>query len=163
MGGRMPDGSKAQDFWVESSDFICASGASLSQGLFTNILGKLCLTRTSLFMLPYEGAMLKVAQKVASHLQTTILGPYAHTASLLQQLRLYPQDVAYVTKVVMPWPLASLDGDARVQMGFLGGATLIIKCKGQTYSFGLRSQRDPRTGFESAQTFAAWINRLRPR
>lgn len=161
MGGRMPDGSKAQDFWVESSDFICASGSSLSQGLFTNILGKLCLTRICLFMLPYEGAMLVAAQQVASHLQSAILGPYAHTASLLQKFRLYPNNVTHVADKVMVWPLASLEGDAQVQMGIFGGATLTLKFNGQTYSFSLRSQGHQPAGFASAQTFRDAIYRLR--
>jgi hypothetical protein len=161
MGGPMPDGTRAQDLWVESFDFICASGSSLSEGLFKNILGKLCLTRASLVMLPYEGAMLQVAQQVASHLQTAILGPYAHTASLLQKFGLYPKNVAQVTEVVMLWPLASLEGDAQVHKGILGGAILNIKFKGKTYSFSLRSEGHQPAGFASAQTFATWINRLR--
>ena len=162
MGGRMPDGAKVYDLWVEASDFICAAGASLAQGPFTNILGKLCLTRTSLVLLPYEGAVLAAVQQLASHLQAAILGPYAHTANLLQHLRLYANP-AQPAKTVLPWSLADLDEDARVQMGILGGATLLIQSKGKTYSFSLRSQGHQPAGFASAQTFRDNINRLRPR
>ena len=77
LGGVMPDGSKAQDLFVEASDFVCASGAMLSRGAFTGLLGKLCLTRQSLVMLPYEGAMVEVAIKLAEQLEKKILGPSA--------------------------------------------------------------------------------------
>ena len=61
IGGSMPDSARAKDFWIEESDLICASGTSLQGKMFTQILGKLILTKTSLIMLPYEGILLKVA------------------------------------------------------------------------------------------------------
>ena len=54
LGGRMPDGTMARELLVEESEFVCASGTALAGSLFKQILGKLCLTRTALVMLPYE-------------------------------------------------------------------------------------------------------------
>src|ERR1039457_3095194 len=100
LGGPMPDGTRAHDLFVDASQFVCAAGASLSKGLFTNLLGKLCLTRTSLVMLPYEGVVLEVVQKLAEHLQSAILEPYAEVAGKLAQLGLYAKPAEVLDKVL---------------------------------------------------------------
>ncbi|MBI3360993.1 MAG: hypothetical protein HY023_07770 [Chloroflexi bacterium] len=165
IGGPMPDGTRAQDLWVDSADFICASGTMLSEGPFKNILGKLCLTTTSLVMLPYEGDVLEVVQKFAAHLRKTILGPYAEMADTLERLGLYAKGPEVLDKILV-WPLADLDEDARAEERRLGpirgGADLIIKVSGETYYFNLRTQGHEQGGFASAQTFRDHINRLRP-
>ena len=164
LGGPMPDGSRAQDMWIDQHDFVCASGAMLSEGPFKNLLGKLCLTRTSLIMLPYEGALLALVQKLAEHLKKTILGPYADLAGKLEKLGLYPKGPEVLDKVLV-WPLAELDGSASAEdRAFLfikGGADLIVKAKGETYSFNMRSKGYETGGFASAQDFRDCINRLR--
>lgn len=166
IGGPMPDGSIAQDMWVNKSDFVCASGAMLSQGPFNGLLGKLCLTRTSLVMLPYEGLSVELVKKLAALLQKTILGPYAGTADKLQKLGLYPKGMQTLDKV-LAWPLSSLDEAAIAKdEGILfirGGASLIIKANGQTYSFSMSTKGHESHGFASAQDFRDYINRLQPR
>jgi hypothetical protein len=37
MGGPMPDGTRAQNLWVEEPDLVCSSGAMLSQGPFKGL------------------------------------------------------------------------------------------------------------------------------
>lgn len=169
MGGPMPDGSRAQDFWVDVSDFVCASGAELSQAssLFKwGVSGKLCLTKTSLVMLPYEGVMLEIVKKLASHLRNTILGPYADMAEALEKLGLYPKGPAVLDKL-MVWPLVALDEDAQSKelsfLGIRGGAQLIIKVNGEAYYFNMATQGRAAAGFACAQEFRDHINRLRPR
>jgi hypothetical protein len=164
LGGRMPDGSYAQDLFVEQSDFICASGTMLSQGIFNNLLGKLCLTRRCLIMLPYEGVALEVVKKLADHLQHAILGPYADLAGKLQKLGLYAKAPQVLEKVLV-WRLADFDQDAQVkELSFgpiRGGADLNIKVHNQPYSFNLKTAGHEAPGFASAQTFRDAINRLR--
>jgi hypothetical protein len=158
LGGRMPDGSYAQDLWVEQSDFICASGSMLSQGVFNNLLGKLCLTRTCLIMLPYEGVALEIVKKLAGQLQRVILGP---------QLGLYAKGPQVLEKVLV-WRVADFDEDAQVkELSFgpiRGGADLIIRVHrvhSQPFSFNLKTAGHEAAGFASAQTFRDAINRLR--
>ena len=164
LGGRMPDGSQAQDLWVEQSDFICASGSMLSQGILSNLLGKLCLTRTCLIMLPYEGVALEVVKKLADQLQQAILGPSADLAGKLQKLGLYARGPQVLEKVLV-WRVADFDGDAQVkELSFgpiHGGADLIIKVHSQQFSFNLKTAGHEAAGFASAQAFRDAINRLR--
>ena len=162
LGGPMPDGTRAHDLLVDASEFVCAAAASLSRGPFTNLLGKLCLTRTSLVMLPYEGFVLEVVQKLAEHLQTAILGPYAEMAGKLAQLGLYVNPTEVLDNVLV-WPLANLDQDAGAESRLLGGADLLIKARGETYEFTMKAAGHESAGFASAQTFRDNINRLRNR
>jgi hypothetical protein len=166
IGGRMPDGTMAQELWVDASDFVCASGTMLTLGAFKNLLGKLCLTTRSLVMLPYEGVLLEVVKKLAEHLQETILGPYAGLAGKLQQLGLYAKGPEVLDKI-MVWPLSALDEDAQIkELSFgplRGGAELMIRTRGETYSFNMKTQGHEAPGFASAQTFRDNINRLRPK
>jgi hypothetical protein len=169
VGGPMPDGTRARDLWVDESDYICASGAELcrSASLFkTGVLGKLSLTRTSLVMLPYEGAELEIVKELASRLQHIILGPYAQIAEALEKLGLYPKGLETLDRVLV-WPLVALDEVAQSKdlnfLGIRGGAQLIIKVKGETYYFNMAAQGRAPAGFASAQEFQNHINRLRPR
>jgi hypothetical protein len=86
LGGVMPDGSRAQDLFVEASDFVCASGA-MSQGAFTGLLGKLCLTRKTIVMLPYEGAMVEVAIKFCASRARNSYATRALNASSIRHVR----------------------------------------------------------------------------
>jgi len=117
-------------------------------------------------MLPYQGLSVELVKKLATHLQKTILGPYAGTADKLQKLGLYPKGMQTLDKVLV-WPLASLDEAAKAKdEGILfirGGASLIIKAKGQTYSFSMNTKGHESHGFASAQDFRDHINKLRPR
>ncbi|MFQ5804363.1 MAG: hypothetical protein ACE5JQ_15850 [Candidatus Methylomirabilales bacterium] len=164
IGGQMPDGSWAQEFLIEESDFVCASGATLSQSPVKPLLGKLCLTTTSLVFLPYEGALLYVVQQLAAHLRKTVLGPYEDVAAALDTLGLYPGPE--VVGEVLFWPLDSLSGPARVRersfLGIRGGADLIISVepKGEVYEFNMATEGRQPEGFASAQTFMKNINRL---
>ncbi len=169
MGGPMPDGTRAQDFWVQQSDFVCASGAELcdTSSLFKwGVLGKVCLTTTSLVMLPYEGVVLEIVKKLASRLRSTILGPYAEMASILDKLGLYPKGPEVLDQVLV-WPLAALSEDAQAKelsfLGIRGGAQLIINVNGESYYFNMSTQGSAPAGFASAQEFRDYINRLRPR
>lgn len=169
MGGAMPDGTRAQNLWVRASDFVCASGAELNQSesLFKQgVLGKLCLTTTSLVMLPYEGAVLEVVNKLAAKLRKSILGPYADMAEALEKLGLYPKGPQVLDKV-LAWPLGAFDGNAHSKelsfLGIHGGAQLIVPMKGETYYFNMSTQGHAPVGFASAQEFQNHINRLRHR
>jgi hypothetical protein len=161
LGGLMPDGSRAQDLFVEASDFICASGAMLSQGPFTGPLGKLCLTRQSLIMLPYEGIMVEAAKRLAAQLEKKILGPFADMAEKLKKLGLYAKGPEVVERVLV-WPLSTLDTDATVRSYAGGGADLIVTSSGKTYEFNMRGKGHQHGGFASAEEFRDHINRLRP-
>jgi hypothetical protein len=160
LGGLMPDGSKALDLFVDAPNFVCASGAMLSQGPFTGLLGKLCLTRQSLTMLPYEGAMVEAASKLAEHLEKRILGPFADMAQKLKKLGLYAKG-PQVLKRVLVWPLSTLDRDAEVRGHLLGGADLIVTSSGEKYEFSMRGKGHQPAGFASAEEFRDYINRLR--
>ena len=164
LGGPMPDGSRAQDMWADQGDFVCASGAMLSEGPFKNLLGKLCLTRTSFVMLPYEGAALKVVQELAKKLKKSILGPYADMAGKLEQLGLYAKGPEVLDRVLV-WPLAELDGPAIAEDRSLffikGGADFIVSFKGEKYSFNMRTKGYEMKGFASAQFFRDSINHIR--
>jgi hypothetical protein len=167
MGGVMPDGSRAQEFWVDASDVVCVSGAELcnSSSLFKwGVFGKLCLTKSSLVMLPYEGANLEIVKKLASILKSTILGPYATIAEALEKLGLYPKGPTVLDKL-MVWPLASFDEVAKSKelsfLGIHGGAQLIIKVNAETYYFNMATRGHAPAGFASAEEFCDYINRLR--
>jgi hypothetical protein len=160
LGGLMPDGSRAQDLFVEASDFICASGAMLSQGPFTGLLGKLCLTRQSLIMLPYEGVMVDAAKRLAKQLEKKILGTFADMAEKLKKLGLYAKGPTVVERVLV-WPLSTLDMDATVRSYALGGADLIVTSSGKKYEFNMRGEGHQHAGFASAEQFRDHINRLR--
>jgi hypothetical protein len=162
LGGVMPDGSKAQDLSVEASEFVCASGAMLSRGAFTGLLGKLCLTRQSLVMLPYEGAMVEVAIKLAEQLEKKILGPFADMAEKLKKLGLYAKGPEVVKRVLV-WPLSTLETNAEVRSHMLGGADLIVTSGGMKYEFNMRGKGHQPAGFASAEDFRDQINRLRLR
>ncbi len=169
LGGRMPDGSQAMDFWTESSDFVCASGAELSESpskFKFGVMGKLCLTRSGLVMLPYEGAVLQVVQKIAAELKKTILGPYANMADALAKLGLYPKGPQVLDRVLV-WPLTAIDANAQVEeqsfLGIRGGARLDIRVNGKPYYFFMSTEGSQPTGFASAQQFRDAINSLRGR
>ncbi len=69
IGGRMPDGVKVHEFWVDEADFVCASGTVMEvSGEKNKLRGKLCLLRDALIMLPYEGLWLKVGEFLISFL-----------------------------------------------------------------------------------------------
>lgn len=164
LGGTMPDGSRAQDLWINQSDFICESGAMLSQSLFKNILGKLCLTKMSLVMLPYEGTAVEIAIKLADYLKKTMLGPSADMAKMLEKFGFYAKGPELLDKILM-WPLANINQDTRAEeKSFLfihGGADLIVSVKDQVYNFNMASKGYEYTGFASAQEFRDQINKLR--
>lgn len=169
MGGPRPDGTRAQDFWVDASDFVCASGAELGQSSSLSkwgVLGKLCLAKTSLVMLPYEGVALEIVKKLASRLRKAILGPYVDMAEALEKLGLYPKGLEVLDKVLV-WALAALDEDTQSKelsfLGIRGGAQLIIKVNGEAYYFNMAAQGHAPAGFASTQEFRDHINRLRPR
>lgn len=169
LGGPMLDGSKAQDFWVEELDFVCASGAELSESssLFKwGILGKLCLTKTCLVMLPYEGVALEVVKQLSARLRKMILGPHADMAEALEKLGLYPKGPKVLEKVLV-WPLAKIENDAQSKelsfLGVRGGAQLIIEAAGERYYFNMAGKGHEPVGFASAQEFMNRINRLRPK
>jgi hypothetical protein len=169
IGGPMPDGTTAQDFWINGADFVCASGAELSQSgsLFKwGVQGKLCLTRTSLVMLPYEGVVLEVVKKLAAKLRKSILGPYADMADTLEKLGLYPKGPEVLDKVLI-WPVARLGRDAQAKeltfLGIRGGAQLIIQIGGEEYYFNMATTGRTAPGFASAQQFRDYVNRLRGR
>jgi hypothetical protein len=158
----MPDGSRAQDLFVEASDFVCASGAMLSQGAFTGLLGKLCLTRQTIVMLPYEGAMVEVAIKLAAQLEKKILGPFADMAEKLKKLGLYAKGPEALKRVLV-WPLSTLDANAEVRSHMRGGADLIVTSGDKKYEFNMRGKGHQPAGFASAEEFRDQINRLRLR
>jgi hypothetical protein len=162
LGGLMPDGTRAQDLFAEASDFVCASGVMLSQGAFTGLLGKLCLTKRALVMLPYEGLVLELVNRLAEHLEKAILGPYADLAQKLKQFGLYAKGPE-VLKRVLVWPLSAVEGNAEVRLHMLGGADLVVNVRGEKYEFNMRAKGHEPAGFASAEEFRDQINRLRSR
>ena len=164
IGGRMPDGTYAQDFWVEESNFICASGTSLQGDYFKQILGKLCLITSSLIMLPYEGMLLRIVELIAKELRKAVLGEYASLENALVDLRILPKNYEILDHVLI-FPLALLDKDAYVEeRHFLfihGGADLIIKIHGKEYHFNMRARGHEIEGLASAHDFCEYINQLR--
>ena len=115
-------------------------------------------------MLPYEGAALEIVKRLASHLRSTILGPYVDMADRLEQLGLYPRVGETLDKVLV-WPVKALDGDAECErlsfVGLSGGARLTIKAQGKPYYFF--GMGNARASFASANEFQQHINRLRGR
>ena len=163
LGGTMPDGAHVPDFWINNqADFICESGVMLSQA--KDLLGKLCLTRSCLIMLPYDGAVLAIVMKLSDYLKKTILGPYAKMADVMKKFGLYAQGPGIFEKVLI-WPIAHLSQDATVKERSLlfihGGADLIIQMNGQIYTFNMATQGHAPVGFASAQEFMSHINKLR--
>lgn len=164
LGGTMPDGAKARDFWVEEDQFICASGTALQGSLFKMILGKLCLIRSALIMLPYEGLMVKAAELLAGKLRSYILGDFADMADAMEKLGLIHNGYEILSEVLV-WPLEQLEGDARVEprrfLGLGSGADLMVPANGQQYAFNLKGRGHEVAGFASAEEFCEYINRLR--
>jgi hypothetical protein len=169
LGGRMPDGSEAMDFWTEPSNFVCAAGAELSESpskLKWGMLGKLCLTRSALLMLPYEGAMLQAVQKIATELRKSVLGPYAKMAEALAKLGLYPKGPQVLDQILV-WPLTAMDANAKMEeqsfLGIRGGARLDVRVKGKPYYLFMSAKERQRANFASAKQFRDAINSLRGR
>jgi hypothetical protein len=165
IGGRMPDGVKVHDFWVEESDVICASGVALQKGSKKKLMGKLCLTTTSLIMLPYEGLVLKIGEMLIQELQNAILGEYASMADAMQKLGLLSLNANYEKlDRVMIWPLHLLEREARVEehhfLFLHGGASLIIFMGGEEYDFQMANRGHEIGEFASAQDFCEHINEL---
>ena len=108
IGGRMPDGVKVHEFWVEEENFILASGVALkTTGKSKRLMGKLCLLNNALVMLPYEGVWLKAGEILIGKLQGIILGDYAEMAGWMERLGLIDLKGNYhkLDKVLL-WPLA---------------------------------------------------------
>lgn len=160
----MPDGAMAKEFLVEESDFVCASGTALQGSLFKQILGKLCLTRTTLVMLPYEGLLVKAVDYLAGQLRSAILGEFGNMADALEKLGIIHNGYEILSEVLV-WPLVLLEGDASVEdrqfLFIRGGADLVIRMAGQQHSFNLRTRGHEVQGFASAQDFCEAIHRLR--
>jgi hypothetical protein len=113
-------------------------------------------------MLPYEGAMVEAATKLAEHLEKKILGPFADMAEKLKKLGLYAKG-QQVLKRVLVWQLSTLDKDAEVRSHLLGGADLIVSFNSEKYEFSMRGKGHQPAGFASAEEFRDQINRLRLR
>lgn len=163
LGGTMPDGSHVPDFWINKADFICESGVLLSSAQSNDLLGKLCLTKKCLIMLPYDGAAVQIALKLADYLRKMILGPYAEAADNLKKIGLYAQAHPEILKKVLIWPLSSIQQVRVNERNFLfikGGADLIIQFNDENYTFNMATKGYEPNGFACAQDFMAQINRL---
>ena len=163
IGGRMPDGVKVHEFWVNEEQFVCASGAALEvEGESKKIMGKLCLLSNALIMLPYEGAWLKIGVFLIEKMQGLILGEYADMAGLMDSLGLIDLKGNYkqLDKVVL-WPLTSIEGDCLVEVhSFLGmsrGASLHVHMDGRDYAFQMFKRGYEIGDFASAEDFSESI------
>ncbi len=166
IGGRMPDGAGVREFWVDESDFICASGSALQvEGSKTKLKGKLCLITSALIMLPYEGKVLKIGEFLIGKLQGAILGEFADMAGWMDRLGLIDLKANFENlDQVLMWPLELLEGEARVELHtflFLrGGASLIVTVGGKDYDFLLANRGHEIVDAASAQDFCEHINQL---
>ena len=163
IGGRMPDGVKVYEFWVNQEDFVCASGAAMEvEGESKKIMGKLCLLTDALIMLPYEGTWLKVGEYLVGKLQGWILGEYADMAAWMERLGLINLKGNYekLDKVLL-WPLNLIEEDCWVKIhSFLGmrrGAALHIRMQGRDYAFDMSNRGYEIGDFASAQDFCEAI------
>ena len=164
IGGRMPDGVKVQEFWIDESEFVCASGAALQiGGKGKRLMGKLCLTTRALIMLPYEGLWLKVGEWFIKQMQSQILGDYADLADLLEDLGVVDTRANYDKLAeVLVIPLAYVTSPSHVtehQFLFVrGGASLTVFVNGQKFEFQMATRGSEVGNFASAQDFAEAIN-----
>ncbi len=162
LGGPNPDGSRTRDMFVEEAEFVCYAGVELGAtgSIFKfGQMGRLCLTSSALVMLPYEGVVLKLAQKLAGKLQSAILGDYANLADAFQKLGLYPKGPQVLDEVLM-WPLSTLDSPAQAKNTFGWGAQLIISVAGDQFFFNMSCEGSAASGQASAQEFRNSINHL---
>lgn len=163
VGGRMPDGVKVHEFWVNEEDFVYASGAALKvEGESKKLMGKLCLLSDALIMLPYEGAWLKVSEFFIGKLQGLILGEYADMASWMERLGLIDLKGNYhkLDKIAL-WPLTLIEGECWVEehsfLGMRRGASLHIRMNGRDYAFQMSNRGYEVSDFGSAQDFCEAI------
>ena len=166
IGGRMPDGVKVHEFWVNEEMFVCASGAALEvEGEPKKVMGKLCLLSNALVMLPYEGAWLKLGEYLIGKLQGLILGECADMAAWMESLGLIDLKGNYrnLDKVLL-WPLTLIEGDCWVDVhSFLGisrGASLHIQISGRDYGFQMSNRGHEVGDFASAQAFFEAIQQV---
>ena len=166
VGGRMPDGVKVHDFWVDDYEFICASGTALQiHGQRKKLMGKLCLTTSALIMLPYKGMWLKVGEMVIKRLQDAVLGDYADMAEMLENMGVVDLQANYdkLEKVLIV-PLTLIDGDAWVtehQFLFIkGGASVSVPVSGVPYEFQMAARGHEVGDFASAHDFCEHLNSL---
>ena len=162
LGGPNPDGTRTHDLFVEKSQFICWSATELGKtgSIFKfGQMGRLCLTRSALVMLPYEGVVLKAAQKLAGKLQSAMLGDFADLAHALQQIGLYPKGPQVLDQVLV-WPLSAIEVPAEAKDTIGWGAQLIIKAHGEQYFFNVSKEGATSAGQASAQRFRDNINAL---
>lgn len=167
IGGRMPDGVKVHEFWVDDTEFVCASGTALQMaGCRKKIMGKLCLTTSALIMLPYEGLWLKVGEMIIKRMQNAILGEYADMAELLENLGVVDLQANYdKLKEVVILPLCLIEGEAWVEehqfLFIRGGASFNVQIAGTQYDFQMATRGHEVEGFASAQDFSEQVNALR--
>ena len=167
IGGRMPDGVKVHEFWIEENEFVCASGTALKvEGESKTLMGKLCLLSDALIMLPYEGAWLKVGEYLIGKLQGFILGDYAEMASWMERLGLIDLKANYekLDKVLL-WPLALIEGDCWVEehsfLGMSRGASLHVPMNSRDYAFQMSKRGYEVKDFACAEDFCETIDLMR--
>jgi hypothetical protein len=167
IGGRMPDGVKVHEFWVDEAKFLYASGSALEvEGEPKKIMGKLCLLSDALIMLPYEGAWQKIGEYLIGKLQGWILGEYADMADWMDRLGLIDLKGNYenLDKVLL-WPLTLIEEECWVEVhSFLGmrrGASLHIRINGRDYAFEMSNRGHEVGDFASAQDFCDALRQLR--
>lgn len=162
LGGPLPDGSRARSVLVPAGNFVCAAPTMLSARP-AELLGKLCLTRTALILVPYEGAALRMASEIAARLRVALLGPHIGLADGLAKLGLYAR-APEALRELLAWPLPSIHA-ARVELRdflvFHAGAELFIDTPEGEFGFALRRSGAEVFGYASAETFLAHLRRLR--
>ena len=166
IGGRMPDGVKVHEFWVNEEQFVCASGTVLEvEGESKKLMGKLCLLTAALMMLPYEGAWPKVGQFLIGQLQGLILGEWSDMATCMDRLGLIDLKGNFrnMDKTLI-WPLALIEGDCWVEVhSFLGmsrGASLHISVNNRDYAFSMGKRGYEIGDSASAEDFCEAIQEL---
>lgn len=161
IGGRMPDGVKVHEFWVEEHKFICASGAAMrAEGQSKKIMGKLCLLSDALIMLPYEGLWLRVGEYVIGKMQDAILGDYADMAAWVERLGIADRHANYEKlEKILIWPRELIEPGCEVEVhAFLGmrrGASLKVRINGTALDFQMANEGYAPEGFASAQVFCS--------
>lgn len=164
IGGRMPDGVKVHEFWVEEDKFICASGAALQvEGQSKKIMGKLCLLTDALIMLPYEGLWLKVGEYMISKMQDAILGEYANMATWIERLGIADRNANYEKlEKILIWPRELIEPGCETQVhAFLGmrrGASLQVRINGHALDFQMSNRGYEVGDFASAQEFCEHLS-----
>ncbi len=163
IGGRMPDGVKVHEFWVEEEDFILASGVALkTTGKTKKLMGKLCLLNNALIMLPYEGAWLKAGEFLIGKLQGMILGDYSEMAGWMERLGLIDLKGNFhkLDKVLL-WPLDLIEEDCWVEehsfLGMSRGASLHVTINGHDHAFQMAKRGYEVGDFGSAEDFCGAI------